>query len=116
MTAIAIDPHAASTVYIGAIGSGVWKTSDGGATWAPITDSLPTLDVAAIAVDPSSPSHIYVALAGSAGGVFQSPDGGISWLSFRPTLEWKFAGVFCGQSAESRTALSCDVGRNLCFQ
>jgi hypothetical protein len=74
VTAIAIDPKAPSTVYVGAIGSGVWKTADGGATWAPIADSLPSLDVAAIAVDPSAPSRVYVALAGT--GVCGSSDGG----------------------------------------
>jgi photosystem II stability/assembly factor-like uncharacterized protein len=86
VTAIAIDPNATSTVYIGAVGSGVWKTGDSGATWAPITDSLPSLDVAAIAVDPSSSSHIYVALAGGSGGVFHSTDGGVSWSQLSTDL------------------------------
>jgi hypothetical protein len=35
VTAIAIDPTATSTVYVGALGSGVWKTTDGGQSWAP---------------------------------------------------------------------------------
>jgi photosystem II stability/assembly factor-like uncharacterized protein len=85
VTAIAIDPTSPSTVYVGAFHSGVWKTSDGGASWAPITDSLPTLDVAAIAVDPSMPSRIYVALAGS--GVFRSTDAGISWTQISGDLQ-----------------------------
>ncbi len=86
VTAIAIDPNSPSTVYVGAVGSGVWKTADGGASWAPITDSLPTLDVAAIAVDPSSSANIYVALVGSAGGVFGSTDGGVSWAQLSTDL------------------------------
>ncbi len=86
VTAIAIDPNATSTVYIGAVGSGVWKTSDSGATWAPITDSLPSLDVAAIAVDPTSSSRIYLALAGASGGVFRSTDGGVSWAQLSTDL------------------------------
>ncbi len=84
VTAIAIDPTAPSTLYVGAIGSGVWKTTDGGATWAPITDSLPSLDVAAIAVDPSAPSRVYVALAGT--GVFRSSDAGVTWTQLSGDL------------------------------
>ncbi len=85
VTAIAIDPTATATVYVGALGSGVWKTTDGGQSWAPIADSLPALDVAAIAVDPSMPSRIYVALAGA--GVFRSTDGGVSWTQISPDLQ-----------------------------
>ncbi len=84
VTAIAIDPAAPFTVYVGAVGSGVWKTTDGGASWAPITDSLPSLDVAAIAVDPSAPSRVYAAFANT--GVFGSADGGVTWTQLSTDL------------------------------
>jgi len=84
VTAIAIDPSATSTLYVGALGSGVWKTTDGGASWAPIADSLPSLDVAAIAVDPSAPSRVYAAFANT--GVFGSADGGITWTQLSNDL------------------------------
>jgi photosystem II stability/assembly factor-like uncharacterized protein len=85
VTAIAIDPTSPSTIYVGAAGSGVWKTSDGGASWAPIADSLPSPDVAAIAVDPTTGSRVYVALAGT--GVFGSADGGTSWTQLSSDLQ-----------------------------
>ena len=84
VTAIAIDPTATATLYVGALGSGVWKTTDGGASWAPITDSLPSLDVAAIAVDPSAPSRVYAAFANT--GVFGSADGGVTWTQLSNDL------------------------------
>jgi photosystem II stability/assembly factor-like uncharacterized protein len=82
---IAIDPTSPSTMYVGAPGSGVWKTTNGGAVWQPITDSLPTLAIPAIAVDPSAPSRVYVALPGF--GVFRSQDGGTSWVQISNDLQ-----------------------------
>lgn len=84
VTAIAIDPSTPSTIYVGAVGSGVWKTADGGGSWAPVTDSLPSLDVAAIAVDPTTPSNVYVALVNA--GVFRSTDAGASWTQLSTDL------------------------------
>jgi photosystem II stability/assembly factor-like uncharacterized protein len=74
---IAIDPSSSSTVYVGSHGSGVWKTTDGGASWSPITDSFPTLQIAALAVDPAQTSRVYVATPDA--GIFRSEDGGTSW-------------------------------------
>ena len=40
-------------------------------------DSLPTLAVAALAVDPITPSRVYAALAGV--GIYQSDDAAATW-------------------------------------
>jgi len=85
LTAIAIDPTSPSTMYVGAPGAGVWKTTDGGASWRPVADSLPTLATAALAVDPSAPSRIYVATPGF--GVFRSEDAGASWTQLSGVLQ-----------------------------
>ena len=48
------------TFYFGACAGGVWKTTDGGLTWACITDgSFTTAAVGALAVAPSDPNVIY---------------------------------------------------------
>src|ERR1700722_18041195 len=52
VTTLAIDPRSADTVYVGARGSGIWKTTDAGANWFPISDSLPSVHIDALAIDP----------------------------------------------------------------
>src|SRR5512147_3281158 len=53
-------PGQPNTYYFGAVAGGVWKTTDGGATWHPMSDKYPFWSVGAIAVAPSNPSVIYV--------------------------------------------------------
>ena len=84
LSAIAIDPTSPGTIYVGANFSGAWKTGNGGVTWQPIADALPTLAVAALTVDPSSPARIYLATPGS--GVYRSEDAGVSWTSISGNL------------------------------
>lgn len=76
VTTIALDPSSTSIVYAGATNSGLWKTSDGGAHWAPLTDALPSLNIYAVAVDPSDPKYVFIT---TPAGVFGSTDGGHVW-------------------------------------
>src|SRR3982750_3326224 len=48
------------TWYFGAVAGGVWKTLDGGATWAPLFDKQDISSIGAIAVAPSDHNVIYV--------------------------------------------------------
>src|SRR5215469_955729 len=57
VTGIPGDP---TTFYFGAASGGVWKTSDAGASWKPISDQAPFASVGAIAVAPSDPNILYV--------------------------------------------------------
>ena len=50
--AAAVDPRNSSVMYLGAAGGGVWKTTDGGQTWLPLTDDQPSLEIGALALDP----------------------------------------------------------------
>jgi len=56
---IAAHPSRASTIYVAAAGGGVWKTTDGGTTWAPVTDLKKTLCMGAIAIGTSVQATIY---------------------------------------------------------
>jgi photosystem II stability/assembly factor-like uncharacterized protein len=82
-TAVAVDPRNANVVYLGAAGGGVWKTLDGGATWAPLTDSQPTLTTSSIALDPAHPDTVYVGTGQETlgAGVLKSTDGGATWTN-----------------------------------
>ena len=59
ITDIAAHPSDPNIIYIAAAGGGVWKTTDGGASWVPSTDTQGTLFMGAIALAPSNPSIIY---------------------------------------------------------
>ena len=88
VTAVAGHRDQRSTFYMGATGGGVWKTTDSGQTWRPISDGFfATGSIGAIAVAESDPDIVYVA-TGSDGlrsnviigkGVYKSTDAGETW-------------------------------------
>jgi photosystem II stability/assembly factor-like uncharacterized protein len=67
----------------------VFKTTDGGTTWAPASSGITSIDIRALAIDPSAPGTIYAAAAPTLpdgfhrvnGGVFKTTNGGVSWTS-----------------------------------
>src|SRR5882724_4350670 len=74
--------------FFGATGGGIWKTTDAGATWDPVSDGqLGTGSVGAIAVAESDPNVIYAGMgeacirgnASHGDGVYKSTDGGKTW-------------------------------------
>jgi hypothetical protein len=84
VVSIAPHPTDANTVYIGTASGGVWKSTNGGTTWTPKTDELPSLNTGVVALDPSDPQVVLVGTGeyqtGSLGdGVFRSIDGGGTW-------------------------------------
>src|SRR5207248_6387949 len=87
IAAVAADPVDINTIYIAAAGGGVWKTTDGGTDWTPLTDDQQTLFMGAIAVAASDASTIYAGTgeATNSGlsfygrGVLKSTDSGATW-------------------------------------
>ena len=78
-TRIVIDPSKHKVVYVmfgGYTAQNLWKTSDGGATWADIGSKLPAAPVRSLAIHPRKSDFLY---AGSEVGVFTSEDGGVKW-------------------------------------
>lgn len=81
-------------IFLGFADGGLWKTTDGGKSWAPLTDSQPTLAVGAIDIVPGSDvvqysdATIYVATGEGnfsqpdkdGVGVLKSVDGGKTWV------------------------------------
>jgi photosystem II stability/assembly factor-like uncharacterized protein len=73
--------------YLGAVAGGVWKTTDGGNVWTPLTDSTDIRSIGAIAVAPSDPNIIYVGTGESCmrgdisfgDGMYKSMDAGKTW-------------------------------------
>src|SRR5262249_48218436 len=58
---IAIDPTNTNVIYVGAATGGVWKTTDGGTTWTPLTDTQCSVAMGALAIDPTNHLVIYAA-------------------------------------------------------
>ncbi|MFN2385340.1 MAG: WD40/YVTN/BNR-like repeat-containing protein [Thermoanaerobaculia bacterium] len=76
VTALAVDPSNASTIYAGTSQAGLWKSVNGGATWSASGSGYTGDIVTALLIDPSSPNVLYV---GSNVGVFKSINAGATW-------------------------------------
>lgn len=84
VSGVAGDPE---TYYFGSVAGGVWKTTNGGLTWTPMTDKTGIMSVGAIAVAPSDPNVIYVGTGESCwrgdisygDGMYKSLDAGKTW-------------------------------------
>lgn len=75
--------------YFGATGGGLWKTTDGGLTWNPVSDNFfKMFSVGAVAVSPSDPDVVYVGMGESqlrgniiqGDGIYKTTDGGRTWM------------------------------------
>lgn len=100
---IVTDPHDPNLVYVAAVGDlwgpsgerGLFKSSDGGATWLRLSAGLPkSADSGAtdVAMDPANSAVLYVAFyqrrrrpwrfdsGGPDGGIFKTSDGGAHWI------------------------------------
>ena len=102
---IAFHPTDPRTYWIGAAQGGVWKTTDGGETYIPLTDHLPIIRVSDIAVNPSNPDNIFLAVCDYAYigvalntdgrkrhthygiGIYKTNNGGITWEPTGMTFE-----------------------------
>ena len=62
-------------------GSGLYKSTDGGSNWQPLTRGLPADGVGriGIAVAPSNPTRVYAIVDAKTGGLFRSDDAGATW-------------------------------------
>ncbi len=78
---VAVDPHDFSRLYVGTFDRGLFRSHDGGATWAEAGEGIPHTRVLSVAVSPSD-------RAGGSGAVFagtepsslyRSRDGGETW-------------------------------------
>jgi photosystem II stability/assembly factor-like uncharacterized protein len=87
MTSVCCPSKKPNTIFAGAAGGGVWKSDNGGQHWRGLWSNEPTLNIGALAVDPTNPSLVYCG-TGEANlsadsypgvGLFRSIDAGDSW-------------------------------------
>jgi len=60
VTAIAVDPADANTLYVGTAQGGLYRTQNGGTTWTPLMDSALSLAIGAITIDPLNHDVVFV--------------------------------------------------------
>jgi photosystem II stability/assembly factor-like uncharacterized protein len=93
--AIVVDPDDATykTWFGGAVGGGVWKTSDGGSNWIPLTDDLPNIAVTCLEMAASNTNVMYAgtgegfnnADAIEGNGIMKTTDKGATWTQLAST-------------------------------
>src|SRR5712691_3455643 len=88
VASIAGVPGDPSTYYAGAASGGVWKTTDGGIHWVPVSDGIPVAAIGALAVAPSDPSVVWAGTGEAwairdsdviGDGIYKSVDAGRTW-------------------------------------
>ncbi|MBK9336187.1 MAG: hypothetical protein IPM98_06225 [Lewinellaceae bacterium] len=89
---MAFDPNSSNTMWAGTPAGGLWKTTNGGTTWIPLTDNnIAVLGITAIAVHPTDPNTIYIATGDGFGsatystGVLKTTNGGTSTILLAAT-------------------------------
>ena len=96
---VIVNPNNPNEVYVGVLGAlwsdseqrGVFKSSDGGATWSKILYDGPATGCADLAMDPTNPNILYASMwefrrtgwsfnsGGPKSALYKSTDGGASW-------------------------------------
>src|SRR2546425_1539418 len=78
---LAVAPNDPNIIYAGTDVSGVFTSTNGGASWSASNNGLPNRGVTGLAIDPRNPNTIYAAIPASSNdaGLFKSTNGGASW-------------------------------------
>ena len=88
MISHAFDPENSQVIWAGSASGGLWLSENGGDTWQPMTDQIPSTGVGAVTVNPLNPNSLLIgtgegyALGGTIRpglGVFKSTDRGLMW-------------------------------------
>ena len=98
---LVFHPDNADIMYAGGVSGGVWKSTNAGASWSPLTDDMENLAVVTLAIMPDTPSTliagtgegVYVGrpIVRSRGvegnGIYRSTDDGLTWQAIPFTLD-----------------------------
>jgi photosystem II stability/assembly factor-like uncharacterized protein len=111
--AVAQDPL---TIYVGAAGGGVWKSSDGGLYFKPVFDDY-NQSIGAITIDPKDPKKVWVGTGESwtrnsvsvGDGLYKTSDGGDTWQKVGLETTERIARILVSP-ADGNTVWACATG------
>jgi len=96
--ALLIDPVDPDIMYAGGVAGGVWKTTNAGASWTPLSDLLPNLSISSLAFDRNDSRIIYAGTGEGffnsdmvrGAGIFKTTDAGQTWSFLETTATSDF--------------------------
>jgi hypothetical protein len=85
--ALAVHPTNPNIMYAAGVAGGIWKTTDAGASWSPLSDLMPNIAVSCLAINPQDPNVVYAGTgegyynidAFQGAGILRTNDGGSTW-------------------------------------
>jgi photosystem II stability/assembly factor-like uncharacterized protein len=98
---MAINPQNTDEMYAGTLFEGVWKSSNVGAIWEPVNNSLPDTDrsIRSLIMDIADPQTLYLGILNTSGnaqaGLYKSADGGSTWTPFDVGIPKPFTEATC---------------------
>jgi len=106
------------TVYVGAASGGVWKSTNGGTTFAPKFDKQDVQSIGAIAIDPKDPKTVWVGTGESwmrnsvsiGDGIYKSTDAGETWTNMGLPASEHIAKILIDPT-NTNTVFACVTGK-----
>ena len=100
-------------------GSGIFKSTDGGDTWQPLNNGIPTegLGHIGLAVAPTNRNRVYAIVDSKTGGMYRSDDAGATWsrVSGDPRI-WGRGWYFCKTTVDPKNPDIVYVGNTSLYR
>jgi photosystem II stability/assembly factor-like uncharacterized protein len=95
ISAIIVHPSNPDLLYLAGVQGGVWKSTDNGVNWSPISDQLSSIASGALTFDPFNPDIIYYGTGEQhysgdsfyGDGMFKTTDAGVTWSKIALTSD-----------------------------